>query len=157
MTIKVSVGTERPFEISGCYGLPTLVRESQPGPYTITVTGTGAYAFRVVTLKPRTLSGRFGDLVSSALDVPGRVDHVEFDAAGATGVRVGDGTGDCDTVRLRVFDARTGERIGLDVPGRLCDGLEQDLPDPTGRYFIEVSAYGGGTVGTYTFQLDRTG
>ncbi len=156
VTVKVSVGTDKPFEISGCYGLPVLVREDKPGPYTLTVTGAGAYAFRVVTLKPRTVAAHLGDQVTSALDVSGRVDRVEFDAAGASAVQVSGGAGDCDNVRLRVFDARTGERLGLDVPAGLCDGLTQDLPDPTGRYLIEVMSYGGGVAGSYSFHLDHS-
>ncbi|HWB36529.1 MAG TPA: VWD domain-containing protein [Rugosimonospora sp.] len=157
VTIKVSVGTDRPFEISGCYGLPVLVREDKPGPFTLTVTGTGQYALRIVTLKPRTVAARLGTDVSGNLDTPGRVDRVQFDAGGATGVKVTGGAGDCDHVQLRVFDATTGERLGLDVPGRLCDGLTQDLPDPAGRYYVEVLAYGGGVSGGYTFHLDRSG
>lgn len=159
VTIAVARPTGRPDEVSGCYGLPVMIRESEPGPYTLTVRGNGTYAFRIVTLKPRVVAAALGRQVSGALDVPGRVDHVEFDAAGATGVRVSGGTGAgdaCDRVQLRVFNARTGERLGLDVPGRLCDGLEQDLPDPAGRYYLEVTSYGGGPVASYSFNVEGT-
>jgi hypothetical protein len=156
VTVAVVPPVGRPYEVTGCYQLPVLVREPDPGTYSIRVSGTGAYAFRLVTLKPRTVSAHLGDQVNGSLEVPGRVDRVEFDAAGSTGVRVSGGSGDCDNVLLRVFDAVTGERLGLDVPGRLCDGLEQDLPSGTGRYLIEVMSSGGGVSGGYSFHLEGT-
>jgi hypothetical protein len=157
VTIQVVTPAARPFEVSGCYGLPVLVRLPSPAGASVTVKGSGAYTFTTVTLKPRSRTVALGEQISARLEVPGRVDRFEFDAAGAKSIRTTGGTGGekaCDDVRLRVFDARTGERLGLDVPAPLCEGLAMDLPDPAGRYAVEVIAFGG-AVRDYSFRLTR--
>ncbi|MFG2042956.1 hypothetical protein [Dactylosporangium sp. NPDC048998] len=144
----------KPIEVPSCYRLPYLVRLPKPGTYRLELTGTGDYAFHFVTVKPRTVPARLGEQVTGRLEVPGRVDRREFDAAGASTVRVSGGTGLCTAITMQVYDARTGERLGLDVPAPLCDGLSQPLPDPAGRYTVEVSSRGG-VVGDYAFTLGR--
>ncbi|WP_327002531.1 VWD domain-containing protein [Dactylosporangium sp. NBC_01737] len=157
VTIQVVTPAARPFEVSGCYGLPVLVRPPGPAGTSVTVKGSGAYTFTIVTLKPRSRTVALGEQISGRLEVPGRVDRFEFDAAGAKGIRTTGGAGGekaCDDIRLRVFDARTGERLGLDVPAPLCEGLTMELPDPAGRYAVEVIAFGG-AVRDYSFRLAR--
>ncbi|WP_327002094.1 hypothetical protein OHA72_44300 [Dactylosporangium sp. NBC_01737] len=77
---------------------------------------------------------------------------VNVKGTGAKGIRTTGGAKACDDVRLRLFDARTGECLGSDVPAPLCDGLTMELPDPAGRYAVEVIAFGG-AIRDYSFRL----
>jgi len=80
------------FKVTGEVTSPLLPGDHQfgvaPGDHHLQVTGTGDYHFRLVTLKPRTLTARVGEPVTGRVDRPGRVDIYRVDPAGADRLRI---------------------------------------------------------------------
>ncbi|WP_436491821.1 M91 family zinc metallopeptidase [Actinokineospora sp. HUAS TT18] len=86
------------------------------GEYQLEVTGSGDYGFRLVTLKPRNLTAKVGGEVSGTLDVPGRVELVKIDPAGAERLMV---TGTpCEDVTFGVVPDSPTPRVF--TPYELC-------------------------------------
>ncbi|MFG2913165.1 VWD domain-containing protein [Kitasatospora sp. NPDC048298] len=119
--------------------------------------GTGPYRFRLVTVKPRTLGATPGQRVEGSLDVRGREDRYEFDAAGATTARLTDlppGCGADLVADLRDMTSGTP----LSGNNALCGNPvgPVSLPDPTHRYAVVIRSRNLDT-GRYTFRLEAGG
>ncbi|MGI5286097.1 hypothetical protein ACQEVF_22550 [Nonomuraea polychroma] len=124
----------------------------------------GAYSFRIATVKVRTFPVAIGLKIGEGspagagrLDVPGRIDRFEFDADGASAVKVLGGTGACAAIQLELYDAAEKSVAAARQPFPLC-GYEFDIPlsGGDGRYALVVRS-GEAKTGAYSFQIARAG
>lgn len=124
----------------------------------------GPYSFRIATVKVRTFPvaiglkiGEGGPAGAGRLDVPGRIDRFEFDADGATAIKVLGGTGACTAIELDLYDAAQKSVATARQPIPLC-GYELAIPLSAGdgRYALVVRS-GQAKTGAYSFQLARAG
>jgi hypothetical protein len=124
----------------------------------------GPYSFRIATVKVRTFPvaiglkiGEGGPAGAGRLDVPGRIDRFEFDADGATAIKVLGGTGACTAIELDLYDAAQKSVATARQPIPLC-GYELAIPlsGGDGRYALVVRS-GQAKTGAYSFQLARAG
>ncbi|MFG1710789.1 hypothetical protein ACFLIM_47270 [Nonomuraea sp. M3C6] len=146
----------------------SIFKLSKAGGHRLEVWGstnvTGAYSFRIATVKVRTFPVAIGLKIGEGspagagrLDVPGRIDRFEFDADGATAVKVLGGAGACLAIQLELFDAAEKSVATARQPVPLC-GYEFDIPLSAGdgRYALVVRS-GEAKTGAYSFQIARAG
>ncbi|MGW4380180.1 VWD domain-containing protein [Kitasatospora sp. NPDC004531] len=115
--------------------------------------GTGPFRFQLVTVKPRTLGATPGQQVTGLLDVRGREDRYEFDAAGARSVRLTDLPSGCDAGLVAdVVDVTSGTPVSGN--NALCGTAigPVPLPDPTHRYAVVIRSVNLDT-GPYGFRM----
>ncbi|MGI5492958.1 hypothetical protein [Microtetraspora malaysiensis] len=124
----------------------------------------GPYSFRIATVKVRTFPATIGLKIGEGspagagrLDVPGRIDRFEFDADGASAIKILGGTGACTAIELELTDAAEKNIASPRQPFPLC-GYEFDIPlsNGDGRYAIVVRS-GTAKTGPYSFQITRAG
>ncbi|MGP3959175.1 hypothetical protein ACTWPT_24525 [Nonomuraea sp. 3N208] len=124
----------------------------------------GTYSFRIATVKVRTFPVAIGLKVGEGspagagrLDVPGRIDRFEFDADGATAIKILGGAGACTAIQLELVDAAEKSVANARQPIPLC-GYEFDIPlsGGDGRYALVVRS-GEAKTGAYSFQIARAG
>ncbi|MEU4729595.1 VWD domain-containing protein [Streptomyces sp. NPDC023588] len=118
--------------------------------------GTGPYRFRLITVKPRTLATATGRGVVGALDVRGRVDRHEFDAAGAAAVRLVALPGCEANMFADLADVTSGTLLSGN--NALCGSQVGPvrLPEPTHRYAVVIRS-GDLRIGPYSFRLEAGG
>ncbi|MER5643708.1 hypothetical protein [Streptosporangium sp. NPDC002524] len=124
----------------------------------------GAYSLRIATVKVRTFPATIGLKIgegspagAGSLDVPGRIDRFEFDADGATTIRVVAGGGPCTAVDVEIYDAAEKSVADPRQPYPLCGNeFDLSLPGGDGRYALVVRSPAART-GTYSFQIMRAG
>jgi hypothetical protein len=146
----------------------TVFQLTKAGAHRVEVWGdtnvVGAYGFRIATVKVRTFPATLGLKIGEGspdgagrLDVPGRIDRFEFDADGATAIKVIGGAGACGAVELELVDAAERRVSTPRQPVPLC-GYEFDIPlaNGDGRYALIVRS-GTAKTGPYSFQLVRAG
>ncbi|MEV0969077.1 hypothetical protein [Microtetraspora glauca] len=124
----------------------------------------GPYSFRIATVKVRTFPATIGLKIGEGspdgagrLDVPGRIDRFEFDADGASAIKILGGAGACTAIELELTDAAEKNIAGPRQPVPLC-GYESDIPlsNGDGRYALVVRS-GAAKTGAYSFQIARAG
>ncbi|WP_433220155.1 hypothetical protein [Microtetraspora malaysiensis] len=124
----------------------------------------GPYSFRIATVKIRTFPATIGLNIGEGspagagrLDVPGRIDRFEFDADGASAIKILGGAGACTAIELELTDAAEKNIASPRQPFPLC-GYEFDIPlsNGDGRYAIVVRS-GTAKTGPYSFQITRAG
>ncbi|MFF4775391.1 hypothetical protein ACFY05_21285 [Microtetraspora fusca] len=124
----------------------------------------GPYSFRIATVKVRTFQATIGLQIGEGspagagrLDVPGRIDRFEFDADGASAIKIIGGAGACTAIELELTDAAEKNIASPRQPVPLC-GYEFDMPlsNGDGRYAIVVRS-GTAKTGPYSFQIVRAG
>lgn len=124
----------------------------------------GAYSLRIATVKVRTFPATIGLKIGAgspagagALDVPGRIDRFEFDADGATAIRVVAGGGPCTAVDVEIYDVAEKSVADPRQPYPLCGNeFDLSLPGGDGRYALVVRSPAARTA-TYSFQMVRAG
>ncbi|MGJ6967614.1 hypothetical protein ACSDR0_37410 [Streptosporangium sp. G11] len=124
----------------------------------------GAYSFRIATVKVRTFPATIGLKIgegspagAGSLDVPGRIDRFEFDADGATAIKVIGGGGPCTAIDIELYDAAEKSLADPRQPYPLCGNeFEMPLPGGDGRYALVVRSPAAKT-GSYSFQIVRAG
>ncbi|MET9063717.1 hypothetical protein [Streptosporangium sandarakinum] len=146
----------------------SVVKLTKAGGHRLEVFGNtnvaGPYGFRIATVKVRTFPAAIGLRIGEGgpegagrLDVPGRVDRFEFDADGASAIKVLGGAGACEAIELELVDAAQRSVASPRQPIPLC-GYESDLPlsNGDGRYALVVRS-GTARTGPYSFQIARAG
>ncbi|RCG32339.1 hypothetical protein DQ384_07540 [Sphaerisporangium album] len=122
----------------------------------------GPYSFRIATVKVRTFPAAIGLKIGEGspagagrLDPPGRIDRFEFDADGATAIKIIGGQ--CGDIAMELFDAAQKSVAEARQPYPLC-GNEFEIPlaSGTGRYALVVRSPAA-KAGTYSFQIVRAG
>ncbi|MEU9884748.1 hypothetical protein [Sphaerisporangium sp. NPDC051011] len=154
-----------PAPASLSYGT-SLFKLTKVGKHRLEVWGNtnvvGAYSFRIATVKVRTFPAAIGLKIGEGspagagrLDPPGRIDRFEFDADGATAIKIMGGQ--CGNIDMELFDAAQKSVAEARQPYPLC-GNEFEIPlaNASGRYALVVRA-GAAKAGTYSFQIARAG
>ena len=116
--------------------------------------GTGAFSFRYVTLKPRTIPIDVGaPPLSATLDEPGRVDIYQFTPpADVTSVQVASTT-PCDAGPTYGYAAESSEPNVLS-PGQLCFGYAHPVSPGTTELILVWSD--GAKQEPYSISLQRS-
>ncbi|MFF0311065.1 hypothetical protein ACFYSC_26860 [Streptosporangium sp. NPDC004379] len=156
-----------PSDIAFSWGT-SVVKLTKAGRHRLEVFGNtnvvGPYGFRIATVKVRTFPAAIGLRIGEGgpdgagrLDVPGRIDRFEFDADGASAIKVLGGTGACEAIELELVDAAERNVASPRQPIPLC-GYEADIPlsGGDGRYALVVRS-GSAKTGPYSFQIARAG
>ncbi|MFG1748945.1 hypothetical protein [Streptosporangium sandarakinum] len=146
----------------------SVVKLTKAGGHRLEVFGNtnvvGPYGFRIATVKVRTFPAAIGLRIGEGgpdgagrLDVPGRVDRFEFDADGASAIKILGGAGACEAIELELVDAAQRSVASPRQPIPLC-GYESDIPlsNGDGRYALVVRS-GTAQTGPYSFQIVRAG
>ncbi|NYF40840.1 hypothetical protein [Streptosporangium sandarakinum] len=146
----------------------SVVKLTKAGGHRLEVFGNtnvvGPYGFRIATVKVRTFPAAIGLRIGEGgpdgagrLDVPGRVDRFEFDADGASAIKILGGAGACEAIELELVDAAQRSVASPRQPIPLC-GYESDIPlsNGDGRYALVVRS-GTAKTGPYSFQIVRAG
>ncbi|MEU9836584.1 hypothetical protein AB0D67_34045 [Streptosporangium sp. NPDC048047] len=146
----------------------SVVKLTKAGRHRLEVFGNtnvvGPYGFRIATVKVRTFPAAIGLRIGEGgpdgagrLDVPGRIDRFEFDADGASAIKVLGGAGACEAIELELVDAAERNVASPRQPIPLC-GYEADIPlsGGDGRYALVVRS-GSAKTGPYSFQIARAG
>ncbi|WP_189250464.1 hypothetical protein [Streptosporangium pseudovulgare] len=146
----------------------SVVKLTKAGRHRLEVFGNtnvvGPYGFRIATVKVRTFPAAIGLQIGEGgpdgagrLDVPGRIDRFEFDADGASAIKVLGGAGACEAIELELVDAAQRSVASPRQPIPLC-GYESDIPlsNGDGRYALVVRS-GTAKTGPYSFQIARAG
>jgi hypothetical protein len=123
---------------------------AEQGTHTIEVSGTsgatGAYGFRLVTLKKRQINAKVGDKITGKLDVAGRVDQYIVDAGGAANIAIDGGT-PCEDINLGFGDAADPRVL---TPHLTCWDPKSEVDG--GKIAIVIWSEGGKT-GDYSFTI----
>ncbi|MEV4750999.1 hypothetical protein ACFQVD_32750 [Streptosporangium amethystogenes subsp. fukuiense] len=156
-----------PSDIALSWGT-SVIKLTKAGKYRLEVFGStnviGPYSLRIATVKVRTFPATLGLQIGEGspdgagrLDVPGRIDRFEFDADGASAIKVLGGTGACTAIELELTDAAEKNIAAPRQPVPLC-GYESDIPlsNGDGRYALVVRS-GTAKTGAYSFQIARAG
>ncbi|WP_433369346.1 hypothetical protein [Streptosporangium sp. CA-115845] len=146
----------------------SVVKLTKAGRHRLEVFGNtnviGSYGLRIATVKVRTFPATIGLQIGGGnpdgagrLDVPGRIDRFEFDADGASAIKILGGAGACTAIELELTDAAEKNVAGPRQPIPLC-GYEFDIPlsNGDGRYALVVRS-GTAKTGAYSFQIARAG
>ncbi|WP_157529990.1 hypothetical protein [Microtetraspora niveoalba] len=146
----------------------SVVKLTKAGKHRLEVFGNtnviGPYSFRIATVKVRTFPAAIGLQIGEGspdgagrLDVPGRIDRFEFDADGASAIKILGGAGACTAVELELTDSAEKSIATPRQPVPLC-GYELDIPlsNGDGRYALVVRS-GAAKTGAYSFQIARAG
>ncbi|WP_285706826.1 hypothetical protein [Microtetraspora sp. NBRC 16547] len=146
----------------------SVVKLTKAGKHRLEVFGNtnviGPYSFRIATVKVRTFPATIGLKIGEGsppgagrLDVPGRIDRFEFDADGASAIKILGGTGACTVIELELTEAAEKNIASPRQPVPLC-GYEFDIPlsNGDGRYALVVRS-GTAKTGAYSFQIARAG
>ncbi|MER5625900.1 hypothetical protein ABT061_33175 [Streptosporangium sp. NPDC002544] len=156
-----------PSDIALSWGT-SVIKLTKAGKYRLEVFGStnviGPYSLRIATVKIRTFPATIGLQIGEGnpdgagrLDVPGRIDRFEFDADGASAIKVLGGAGACTAIELELTDAAEKNIASPRQPVPLC-GYEFDIPlsNGDGRYALVVRS-GTAKTGAYSFQIARAG
>ncbi|MFI6457320.1 hypothetical protein ACIBF6_37910 [Streptosporangium amethystogenes] len=156
-----------PSDIALSWGT-SVIKLTKAGKYRLEVFGStnvvGPYSLRIATVKVRTFPATIGLQIGGGspdgagrLDVPGRIDRFEFDADGASAIKILGGAGACTAIELELTDAAEKNIAGPRQPIPLC-GYEFDIPlsNGDGRYALVVRS-GTAKTGAYSFQIARAG
>ncbi|MEV4378937.1 hypothetical protein [Streptosporangium sp. NPDC049644] len=156
-----------PSDIALSWGT-SVIKLTKAGKYRLEVFGStnviGPYSLRIATVKVRTFPATLGLQIGEGspdgagrLDVPGRIDRFEFDADGASAIKILGGAGACTAIELELTDAAEKNIAGPRQPVPLC-GYEFDIPlsNGDGRYALVVRS-GTAKTGAYSFQIARAG
>ncbi|MGW7465359.1 VWD domain-containing protein [Streptomyces xantholiticus] len=116
--------------------------------------GSGSYQFRLITMKPRTLTTAVGRTVNAGhLDVRGREDIHAFDPAGAAAIRLTQ-LPSCEANMLaELRDVTTGAVVTANNPMCGSELGPYQLPNPQHRYAVVIRS-SNLTTGRYTFKLE---
>lgn len=121
-----------------------------PGKHTIEVSGTqgatGAYGFRLVTLRRHRTEANVGDRITQRLDVPGRVEEILVSAGTATKIVI-DGGNPCEDITLGFADSADPR---VSTPHLVCWDPNTTVTGPSVAIVVWSEA---GKTGDYSFTI----
>ncbi|WP_371780101.1 hypothetical protein [Streptosporangium subroseum] len=170
--IKVQVIAEIDGEPEGLDNLSVcggnwVFKLSKAGGHRLEITGDtnviGPYSFRLATVKVRSFPVKLGLKIGEGsppgagrLAVGGEVHRFEFDADGASVIKVLGGTGSCLAIEMELVDAAETSVATARQPIPLCGyELPIALSNGDGRYALVIRSAAAKT-GPYSFQLVRS-